>query len=178
MLSNDVLPAPFGPMIDTIAPGGTSRETSCTAVTPPNRLVTAETLSIGSAAGGAADRLTGPRSAKAPAVRSANSIPLVHAVDAPASLQSHATTLPLNVFVFCFRTLAACRSVCGRITHGSYELPIRALGRTCLARPAILNQPSAQWILLRNFHRLEDFEVGDQFLSPCLRPDRQGEDEP
>ena len=40
MLKNVVLPAPFGPMSDTIEPRGMSKSTLLTASRPPNRLVT------------------------------------------------------------------------------------------------------------------------------------------
>src|SRR5947209_15220757 len=40
MLKNVVLPAPFGPMIETIESGGISKETSLTATSPPNSLLT------------------------------------------------------------------------------------------------------------------------------------------
>src|SRR5687767_7038437 len=40
MLSSVVLPAPFGPMTETISPRGTSRLTRVTAWTPPNALET------------------------------------------------------------------------------------------------------------------------------------------
>ena len=40
MLKNVVLPAPFGPISDTIEPRGMSKSTALTAVSPPNRLVT------------------------------------------------------------------------------------------------------------------------------------------
>jgi hypothetical protein len=39
-LKNVVLPAPFGPMIDTIDFSGTAKSTSLTATRPPKRLVT------------------------------------------------------------------------------------------------------------------------------------------
>src|SRR5258708_5235500 len=45
MLSSDVLPAPLGPMIDTIRPRGTSSEMSWPAVTPPNFFDTPSTTS-------------------------------------------------------------------------------------------------------------------------------------
>src|SRR5690242_9312613 len=45
MLSSEVLPAPLGPMIDRMPPRGTSSDTSCTAVTPPNFLDTPSTTS-------------------------------------------------------------------------------------------------------------------------------------
>ena len=40
MLKNVVLPAPLGPMSETIAPRGMSKSTELTASRPPNRLVT------------------------------------------------------------------------------------------------------------------------------------------
>ena len=40
MLKNVVLPAPLGPMIETIARSGIEKVTSLTAVRPPKRLVT------------------------------------------------------------------------------------------------------------------------------------------
>src|SRR5882672_1481596 len=45
MLSSEVLPAPFGPMIDRISPRRTMTETSSTARTPPNRFDTPEIAS-------------------------------------------------------------------------------------------------------------------------------------
>src|SRR5215468_1214238 len=45
-LKSVVLPAPLGPMMPTISPGATPRETSRTAVNPPKRLVTASSSSI------------------------------------------------------------------------------------------------------------------------------------
>src|SRR5215470_15215492 len=46
-LKSVVLPAPLGPMMPTISPGAARRETSRTAVSPPKRLVTASSSSIG-----------------------------------------------------------------------------------------------------------------------------------
>ena len=40
MLKSVVLPAPFGPMTETIERSGTSSDTSATAVSPPNTLTT------------------------------------------------------------------------------------------------------------------------------------------
>ena len=40
MFKSEVLPAPFGPMIEAIAPRWTAIETSSTARTPPNRFDT------------------------------------------------------------------------------------------------------------------------------------------
>ncbi len=40
MLKNVVLPAPLGPMIETIERSGIANETSLTAARPPKRLVT------------------------------------------------------------------------------------------------------------------------------------------
>ncbi len=40
MLKNVVLPAPLGPMIETIERGATANEMSLTATRPPNALVT------------------------------------------------------------------------------------------------------------------------------------------
>ena len=40
MLKNVVLPAPFGPMIETIDRSGIAKLTSSTAVRPPNAFVT------------------------------------------------------------------------------------------------------------------------------------------
>ena len=40
MLKNVVLPAPFGPMMETIPPRGISNETLSTATRPPNAFVT------------------------------------------------------------------------------------------------------------------------------------------
>ena len=45
MFSSEVLPAPFGPMIEAIAPRWTEIETSSTARTPPNRFDTLRTSS-------------------------------------------------------------------------------------------------------------------------------------
>src|SRR5258707_13374229 len=45
MLSSEVLPAPFGPMMETMRPMGMSIDTLSTAVTPPNRLPTPATES-------------------------------------------------------------------------------------------------------------------------------------
>src|SRR5215467_11167902 len=45
MFRSEVLPAPLGPMIDRMAPRGTSSDTSCTAVTPPNFFDTPATTS-------------------------------------------------------------------------------------------------------------------------------------
>ena len=45
MFSSEVLPAPFGPMIEAIAPRRTAIETSSTARTPPNRFDTMRTSS-------------------------------------------------------------------------------------------------------------------------------------
>ena len=45
MFSSEVLPAPFGPMIEAIAPRWTAIETSSTARTPPNRFDTVRTSS-------------------------------------------------------------------------------------------------------------------------------------
>jgi hypothetical protein len=42
-LKSVVLPAPFGPIRPQIAPRATSKETSRSAVTPPNRIVTPST---------------------------------------------------------------------------------------------------------------------------------------
>ena len=44
-LKSVVLPAPFGPIRPQIAPRGTSKETSSSAVTPPNRIVSPWTAS-------------------------------------------------------------------------------------------------------------------------------------
>ena len=44
MLKNVVLPAPLGPMSDTIEPRGMSKSTLLTASSPPNRLVTPRAL--------------------------------------------------------------------------------------------------------------------------------------
>ena len=46
MLKKVVLPAPFGPMIDTIERGATAIETSLTATSPPNALLTRAVASI------------------------------------------------------------------------------------------------------------------------------------
>src|SRR6185437_16857728 len=54
MLTSDVLPAPFGPMIETIAPCGTATDTSRTAVTPPNFLETPSTVRIAGTSGNVA----------------------------------------------------------------------------------------------------------------------------
>src|SRR5881628_529052 len=43
MLSSEVLPAPFGPMIDRMLPLGMSTDTPSTAVTPPKALQTPST---------------------------------------------------------------------------------------------------------------------------------------
>ena len=40
MLKNVVLPAPFGPMIETIERGATEKDTSLTATSPPKALLT------------------------------------------------------------------------------------------------------------------------------------------
>src|SRR5215510_7451720 len=45
-LNSVVLPEPFGPISPTISPGSTSKETPLSAVKPPKRLVTPETVSI------------------------------------------------------------------------------------------------------------------------------------
>src|SRR5436190_15071676 len=45
MLRREVLPAPFGPMIEAMAPRFTEIETSSTARTPPNRFDTPRTSS-------------------------------------------------------------------------------------------------------------------------------------
>ncbi len=58
MLKKVVLPAPLGPMIDTIACRGIANETSLTATRPPNALVTAMALSSASSTGAVA---TAPR---------------------------------------------------------------------------------------------------------------------
>ncbi len=58
MFSSDVLPAPFGPMIEAIAPRWTAIETSSTARTPPNRFETMRASSSTSDAGSAARALT------------------------------------------------------------------------------------------------------------------------
>ena len=50
MLSSEVLPAPFGPMMETMRPLGMSSDTSSTAVTPPKRLPTPATESWTAAA--------------------------------------------------------------------------------------------------------------------------------
>src|SRR3981189_352801 len=50
MLSSEVLPAPFGPMIEAISPRRTENDTSSTARTPPNRLDTAVAASSSSSA--------------------------------------------------------------------------------------------------------------------------------
>ena len=46
-LKSVVLPAPFGPIRPQMAPAATSKETSCSAVTPPNRIVNPLTASKG-----------------------------------------------------------------------------------------------------------------------------------
>src|ERR1700732_105570 len=51
MLSSEVLPAPFGPMIEAISPRRTENETPSTARTPPNRFDTAVAASSSSSAG-------------------------------------------------------------------------------------------------------------------------------
>ena len=51
MFNSEVLPAPFGPMIEAIAPRWTAIETSSTARTPPNRFDTMRTSSSTSDAG-------------------------------------------------------------------------------------------------------------------------------
>jgi hypothetical protein len=43
MFSSEVFPAPFGPMMDRIAPSGTAIDTPSTATTPPNRFDTPST---------------------------------------------------------------------------------------------------------------------------------------
>ena len=48
MLRSEVLPAPFGPMIEVSPPRRTSSEMSSTARTPPKCLDTPETASSGS----------------------------------------------------------------------------------------------------------------------------------
>src|SRR5204862_206611 len=48
MLSSEVLPAPFGPMIEAISPRRAENDTSSTARTPPNRLDTAVATSSSS----------------------------------------------------------------------------------------------------------------------------------
>ena len=45
MLKNVVLPAPLGPMIETIERSGTPNETSLLATRPPKRFVTCSALS-------------------------------------------------------------------------------------------------------------------------------------
>src|SRR6185436_1216735 len=45
MFSSEVLPAPLGPMIDTMLPRGTSSDTPCDATTPPNFFDTPSTTS-------------------------------------------------------------------------------------------------------------------------------------
>src|SRR6185503_3804028 len=45
MFRSEVLPAPFGPMIEAMAPRSTEIETSSTARTPPNRFDTPRTSS-------------------------------------------------------------------------------------------------------------------------------------
>src|SRR5450432_4168234 len=45
MLRSEVLPAPFGPMMETMRPVGMSIDTLSTAVTPPKRLPTPATES-------------------------------------------------------------------------------------------------------------------------------------
>ena len=66
MLKNVVLPAPLGPMSDTIARRGMSKSTLLTASRPPNRLVTPRALTSRSSSGmapvsptGAARSVTG-----------------------------------------------------------------------------------------------------------------------
>src|SRR5213595_3748944 len=51
MLSSEVLPAPFGPMIEAISPRRTEIDTSSTARTPPNRFETAVAARSSSSAG-------------------------------------------------------------------------------------------------------------------------------
>src|SRR5947207_695471 len=51
MLSSEVLPAPFGPMIEAISPRRTENDISSTARTPPNRFDTAVAASSSSSAG-------------------------------------------------------------------------------------------------------------------------------
>src|SRR5438067_12631138 len=51
MLSSEVLPAPFGPIIEAISPRRTENDTSSTARTPPNRFDTAVAASSSSSAG-------------------------------------------------------------------------------------------------------------------------------
>src|SRR4029079_19028537 len=60
MFSNDVLPAPLGPMMDTIRPRGTSSEMSWPAVTPPNFFDTPSTTSWLSPSGASARRADAP----------------------------------------------------------------------------------------------------------------------
>src|SRR4051812_47414387 len=48
-LKSVVLPAPLGPRMARRSPGRTSRSTSCTATTPPNRRPTPRARRIGSA---------------------------------------------------------------------------------------------------------------------------------
>src|SRR5262245_19666724 len=50
MLSSEVLPAPFGPMIEAMRPRSTATETSSTARTPPNRFDTPLTVRMTSSA--------------------------------------------------------------------------------------------------------------------------------
>src|SRR5947209_3403645 len=57
MLSSEVFPAPFGPMIEAISPRRTENDISSTARTPPNRFDTAVAASSSSSAG-----FTNPRS--------------------------------------------------------------------------------------------------------------------
>ena len=52
-LKSVVLPAPFGPIKPQIAPWATSKDTSWSAVTPPNRIVTPSTTSRAEACGSA-----------------------------------------------------------------------------------------------------------------------------
>src|SRR5215212_2043667 len=88
MLSSDVLPAPLGPMMETMPPRGTSRETSCTAVTPPNFLDTPSTTSWLSPSGAAARR------ADAPAMTPPYSRPVVFSLRPSCRLQWANATNP------------------------------------------------------------------------------------
>src|SRR3954466_13015444 len=60
MLSSEVLPAPFGPMIETMRPRGTSSEMSWPAVTPPNFFDTPSTTSWLSPSSAGARRAAAP----------------------------------------------------------------------------------------------------------------------
>ena len=59
MFRSEVLPAPFGPIIEAIAPRRTAIETSSTARTPPNRFDTMRTSSSRSGADSADVGLVG-----------------------------------------------------------------------------------------------------------------------